>query len=173
MSAAAVAEMYRPATASEPICGPSGRSTACCATAASRSSSAIRSVWRWRLRATVAAMPVASTMPTTLTMPGMPWSGSVPAKIRPATVASAPTTSTVGQKANTAARNGTAANSPTKLARSPSSSSTAVMTASSTTAAPSPARDAVLSGRRPDAKLGMGTRNSMPDPGERLHHLDP
>jgi hypothetical protein len=97
-------------------------------------------------------------MPSTLTMPEtpeLPGSESVLAKIRPAMVASTPTASTVRQKAKTAARNGTAANNPTKLARVGSTSSTAEMTASSTMAAPRPARDSGLSGPRPVAKLAM------------------
>ena len=172
MSAAAVAEMYRPATASAPTCGPSGRSTACCATAASRSSSAIRSACRCRNTATAAAMPVDSMMPSTLTMPDRPWLVSMVTNTIPTMVARPPTASTVGQNANTAARNGTAANSPMKPARSVSTASTAVTATSSTRAAPRPAREAGLSGRRPDGKLGMGTGNSMPDRGYRRHQLD-
>jgi hypothetical protein len=98
---------------------------------------------------------------------------SWPANTMPTIVASAPTPSTVCQKANTAARNGAAANSPTKLARLPSAISTADTTASSMRAAPRPARDPGFSERRPDEKIGMGTPNSMPDRRERLHQLDP
>ena len=113
MSAAALAEMYRAAMDSGPTCGPSGRSTAPCATEARRDSSAIRSVCRWRIAPTAAPAAVARTTPPTFTPSGsvMPI-GFIMPNTTDSTVATAPTIRTSRHDANEAARNGTAANSP-------------------------------------------------------------
>jgi hypothetical protein len=70
---------------------------------------------------------------------GPAWSGT--ATSTAASVATPPTARTSRQLANAAASTGAAASSPTKLAREPSAISIATTSASSTKAAPRPARE--------------------------------
>ena len=112
MSAATLAEMYRPATASGPTCGPSGRSTAVCATEASRDSSTSRSACAARTVPATAAIAVAAMMKPIWTAHGMVRPCGYDPKATPIAVASPPTTSTSRHAAKVATRNGAEASSP-------------------------------------------------------------